>query len=76
MNVTKRRVTMDDRQRKMILNLLNAAGTNEQQMIQAAADAAKTTKILLDAFEREGIAHNDAMAIICSIMANASGDRE
>ena len=37
---------------------------------------AKTTRIMLDAFESEGLDHYDALSIICSIFSSAVMGKE
>ena len=63
---------MDEKYRRQILNMLNGMGgetpSAEDGIKKAAAEMAKMTKILLDAFEYEGLAHNDAMPMVMSIL--------
>ena len=63
---------MDDKNRQKILNILGSIqADNTEQVKGAAQEMAKTTKIMLDAFENEGVDHYDAMSIICAIFTGA-----
>jgi len=63
---------MDDKNRQKILDILNGLPNNDAKLRQAIEEMAKTTKMMLDAFEKEGIDHYDAMSIICSVFTGAS----
>lgn len=58
---------MDDKNRQKILDILNGMTNNDATLKKATEEMAKTTKMMLDAFENEGVDHYDAMSIICSV---------